>query len=897
MVRALNEAMQKSSRLKIQNMLMVKTKRQFQDDIETMFSLVDRIIEERKSSTDHQDVDLLARMLNGRDPETGAALDDENIRYQIITFLIAGHETTSGLLSFALYFLLKHPDSLQKAYAEVDRILTSDTPQYEEVLQLQYIRMILNESLRLWPTAPGFDVYAKEDTMIGGKYAVKKGESLSILLPQLHRDPDAWGEDAEHFRPERFEDSSQVPHHAYKPFGNGERACIGMQFALYEATLVLGMILKHFELIDYSDYQLDVKQTLTLKPGDFKIQVKPRTQVKESSPMKSGQRTKDVKRMSPLPSQTETGAHQSYQKLLVLYGSNLGTAEGIARNFGEKAQSNGIQAEVCPLDEWSGKLPKQAIILIITASYNGKPPHNAKGFVDWLRDAEPASVQGIRYAVLGCGDRGWSGTYQSIPRYLDEQLTLLGGERWLTRGEMDAGGDMEKQVEEWEELAWQSLRDVPGIQIIDKEPTKQNALHMEWVQDNTEFPLVQTYGAAHAFVRVNQELHAPKSDRSTRHIEIILPEGVTYREGDHLGVLPKNQPDHVKRVLKRFELTGEERIKLTTRGTNLMHLPLGRSVKLRDLLVHCVELQGPATRMQLREMANHTICPPHKRELEMMLEDESYARTILGAGVSMLDLLEKYEACELPFANFLELLPPLKPRYYSISSSPLLNREQASITVSVVREPAWSGKGEYLGVASTYLSQLEPGESIFMFIRTPESGFALPEEVNTPVIMVGPGTGVAPFRGFLQARAALKQKGAELGEAHLFFGCRNDGDFIYRDELEQFEQQGVVKLHTAYSRAADQPKTYIQHLMSRKAEVLVRLLDQNGRIYICGDGTHMAPEVEGTLRQMYQEARGASLEEARHWIMQLQVEGRYVQDVWAGKRNDDVSEIEYEQTY
>lgn len=164
MVRALNEAMQKSSRLKIQNLLMVKTKRQFQDDIQTMFSLVDQIIEERKASSAPEEVDLLARMLNGKDPETGEMLDDENIRYQIITFLIAGHETTSGLLSFALYFLLKNPESLQKAYEEVDQILVSESPQYEEILQLSYIRMILSESLRLWPTAPGFDVYAKEDT-------------------------------------------------------------------------------------------------------------------------------------------------------------------------------------------------------------------------------------------------------------------------------------------------------------------------------------------------------------------------------------------------------------------------------------------------------------------------------------------------------------------------------------------------------------------------------------------------------------------------------------------------------------------------------------------------------------------------------------------------------------
>lgn len=364
MVRALNEAMQKSSRLKIQNLLMVKTKRQFQEDIQTMFSLVDQIIEERKASSAPEEVDLLARMLNGKDPETGEMLDDENIRYQIITFLIAGHETTSGLLSFALYFLLKNPESLQRAYDEVDQILVNDSPQYEEVLQLSYIRMILSESLRLWPTAPGFDVYAKEDTVIGGKYPLKKGESCSILLPQLHRDREAWGEDAELFRPERFEDTTKVPHHAYKPFGNGERACIGMQFALYEATLVLGMVLKHFELIDYSNYELDVKQTLTLKPGDFRIQVKARAATQMMNKATVNAKEKSAVAHKNVASDSQMRGNMVVEadgdpSLLVLYGSNLGTAEGIARELVEKGRSYGIPSEAATLNEWMGRLPRQ----------------------------------------------------------------------------------------------------------------------------------------------------------------------------------------------------------------------------------------------------------------------------------------------------------------------------------------------------------------------------------------------------------------------------------------------------------------------------------------------------------------------------------------------------------
>ncbi len=275
MVRALDESMNQSQRLGLQEKLMVRSHRQYKEDIDYMFSLVDQLIAERKENGDQGEDDLLGHMLQGKDPETGEALDDENIRFQIITFLIAGHETTSGLLSFALYFLMKHPDILQKAYEEVDDVLGDQTPDYKQVKQLKYVKMILNESLRLWPTAPAFSVYAKHNTTLAGHYELEEGDAITLLLPQLHRDSEVW-EDPETFKPERFEDPASIPEHSFKPFGNGQRACIGQQFALHEATLVLGMVLQHFQLEDHTDYQLDIKETLTLKPDGLTMRVSSR---------------------------------------------------------------------------------------------------------------------------------------------------------------------------------------------------------------------------------------------------------------------------------------------------------------------------------------------------------------------------------------------------------------------------------------------------------------------------------------------------------------------------------------------------------------------------------------------------------------------------------------------
>ncbi len=892
MVRSLNEAMLKSSRLSIQNWLMVNTRRQFEADIQSMFKLVDKIIAERKANATGEESDLLSRMLNSKDPETGEGLSDENVRYQIITFLIAGHETTSGLLSFAIYFLLNHPEVLRKAYEEVDQILTDPLPSYEQVLQLKYIRLILDESLRLWPTAPGFDVYAKEDTVIGGQYPVKKGESISIVLPQLHRDKDAWGEDAEEFRPERFADPSKVPYHAYKPFGNGERACIGMQFALYEATLVLGMILQRFELDDYLDYQLDVKQTLTLKPGDLKIRVKQRpdkhqlsfSSMSTKTMVSPEDMTRSAKEGNPRSTQAIAGADQL--SLLVLYGSNLGTAEGIARELADTAQMYGFNSQVAELNEWAGRLPTDGAVLIVTSTYNGKPPHNAANFVHWLERTEAGDLSGVRYAVLGCGDRNWFNTYQNVPRWIDEQLERKGAVRLSPRAEADASGDFEKLVNDWRENTWKNVMDTFGLEMpsMDEFNHKPDSLEIEFVADGTISPIARMYHTVSARITFNMELQGQDSDRSTRHIGIRLPDGLSYLEGDHLGVLPNHSKANIDRVLRRFRLHGGERLVLKGKGAKLAHLPLEQPVQVQELLKHCVELQETATRAQLQALAQWTVCPPHKRELEKLLTEDKFRSVILGKRISMLDLLEKYEACELPLGCFLELLPPLKPRYYSISSSPKQHPSEVSLTVAVVDAPAWSGRGQYRGVASSYLAGLHAEDEVQVFVQTPASGFQLPDDPSVPIIMVGPGTGVAPFRGFLQARQALKHNGAALGEAHLFFGCRNASDYLYREKLEAYSEEGIVTLHTAFSRYGEKP-CYVQHRMDEHAETLLNILARGGKLYICGDGSTMAPDVEATLQQAYCRIYNKDAEESASWLKRLEEEGQYAKDVWAGQSN------------
>lgn len=277
MVRVLEEAMARSTRPRWVNRLNVPAKRRFKQDIAFLHAFVDDVIRHRHA-TPSPVKDLLGLMLEGSDPASGERLSDTNIRYQVITFLIAGHETTSGLLSFALYFLTRHPDAMARAVAEVDAVVPHGAPlSYEDLDRLVVIEQVLDETLRLWPTAPAFSVAPFEDTVLPGGYFLAKDQRITLLLPALHRDPATWDNpdqfDIDRFAPER---RASISAHSYKPFGNGSRSCIGKQFAMMEAKLALAMVLQSFNFVHDPAYTLKIKETLSLKPDGFKLKLRPR---------------------------------------------------------------------------------------------------------------------------------------------------------------------------------------------------------------------------------------------------------------------------------------------------------------------------------------------------------------------------------------------------------------------------------------------------------------------------------------------------------------------------------------------------------------------------------------------------------------------------------------------
>ena len=454
MERVLREALDRLTQHDAIRPLLRRRARAFDANIAAMNALVDEVVRERRAAPTASP-DLLNLMINSVDPDTGTRLDDLNIRYQVLTFLVAGHETTGALLTFALYFLMAHPGVLAQAYAEVDRVLPGGTvPEYAHMAQLDVIDRVLKESLRLWPTAPAYTVAAYEDTTLGG-YDVRKDELISVLLPQMHRDPAVWA-DPDTFDIDRFlpQAEAALPPHAYKPFGSGLRACIGRQFALTEAKLAIAMILQRFALSDPRGYRLTIKETLSIKPNGFTLRARPR---------RPHERLAMARPPAPVRAAPALRLAGAGEPFAVLYGTRLGTCRDIAAQVADLASGQGFAVTLASLDDMLDRLPETGLLVAITATYNGRPPDSAARTGDALAEGSfGAPRPALRYALLGCGNTLWA-TYQAFPRQLEAGLEATGARAILPRAEADANGDFDGDVERWLQALWRALAEISSV--------------------------------------------------------------------------------------------------------------------------------------------------------------------------------------------------------------------------------------------------------------------------------------------------------------------------------------------------------------------------------------------------------------------------------------------------
>lgn len=844
-----------------------------------MLDDVNAIIRERRALMDSGapvPTDLLQVMLTTPDRVSGLKLPDDNIRGQLIVFLIAGHETTSGMLSYALYYLWKNPEVLEKLIAEVDQVLGRDfsyIPTYEDCGRLDYTQRVLKEALRLCPPVPMIPRYVTRDATVGnGRYEVKAGERIFLSLSALHANPRFWGEDAHRFNPDRFLPGEEAKHHrdAYHPFGMGVRSCIGFQFALLEARMVLARFIQRYTAHPRDPhYVLRHRQGPTMKPEHLEMLLERRPEVKGRFPVKA-----ETPKAQPAPPPVAAGRAMS-----VLYGSNMSGCRDIALSLARDAGKRGFAARVAELDEQVGQpWLTDGPVVIVASTYNGMPPDNAARFAKWLEAAPPDACAGVRFAVLGCGNTQWRQTFQKFPRAIAEGLAARGGTPLLDPGAADADGDFEAAVESWTAGLWHALDGTFAGSASENGAADTPAIKVDVVnfaggaagaapRGGTRLD----QGAVPSRVRVNRELQAPGARGSTRHIELPLPAGTTYAAGDHLGVFPCNPFALVAAAAAHCDLAIETMVLLTALKPEAEKeggLPFGMPVRVGELLAEHVDLAGPVTRRELRAWKKAARCPPDQQRIAQWLADFP---AFAAGKPRLMDLLAQVPSVRLDLATLLSLRPALKPRYYSISSSPLLSPESCSLTVGVQRFACADGT-VHDGLCSAYLAGCAEGTALRVVVKDTGSTFHLPDDPSVPLILVGPGTGIAPLRGFIQERHALRTRGVDVGPILLFFGCRSEADYLYREELEAYCDEGTLSLlAVAFSRRDGTPKTYVQDLLRANSTAVADLVRRGASILICGNARTMAPDVHAAFADIL----GAQA------VSELEAAQRYLQDVWA----------------
>lgn len=536
--------------------------------------------------------------------------------------------------------------------------------------------------------------------------------------------------------------------------------------------------------------------------------------------------------------------------LLVLYGSQTGTAEGLAKKTAKLAETKGFAPKVLSMEKYASvDLTAEENLLVITSTYgDGEPPDNAQGFWSWLSADTAPRLEKTTFSVLALGDTNYP-LFCEFGKRCDTRLEQLGAKRFSNRVDCDV--DYEEAAKGWTEAIFAALGTVSSAPV-ESAPAAAAA------------KVAAGYSRKNPFATrllVNRKLTADGSAKEVRHFEIALPETeLAYEAGDALGVIPANDPALVSDLLGVLGFDGEEAVSGGEGGELPLRLALSQQYDITkpatDLLKAVVERNPSCDLAPLLD-------PARREDLKKFLWGREVIDLVAG-------LASRFAA-----ADFVKLLKKLQPRLYSISSSPKAHPGEVHLTVGAVRyESHGRQRG---GVCSTFLADRVAGDTTVPVFVQASHGFKLPADLTRPVIMVGPGTGIAPFRAFLEERAAT---GAS-GKNWLFFGDqRRTTDYLYQETLEAWHQAShLSRLDLAFSRDQEH-KVYVQHRMIEAAAELWAWLQEGAHFYVCGDASRMAKDVDVALHQVCETAGGLSADAAKEYVSKLKSEKRYQRDVY-----------------
>ena len=539
--------------------------------------------------------------------------------------------------------------------------------------------------------------------------------------------------------------------------------------------------------------------------------------------------------------------------LTILYGSQTGNAKGVAQQFQAQAEAAGYTSKLISMADYKPRQIKAETHLAVFVSTHGEgdAPDDAVEFHEFLGGKKAPKLDGLKYAVLGLGDSSYEFFCQTGKDF-DERLGKLGGSAVVARQDCDV--DYEESAKSWGEQLIAALKDdfagAPAGAAVAVQSGSAVAGSAE-----------QTYTKKAPFAATlieSQKITGRDSVKDIRHVEISLEDsGIQYRAGDALGVWFKNAPALVEEMLSLTGLSGSEEVKVADATTTIA-----------DALAGKLELTlSYPTFVKAYQQATGSDA------LAALIEDPAQLRTYL-AERQIIDIVREHPA-KVDAQVLADALRPLTPRLYSIASSQDEVEDEVHLTIAHVDYEAF-GKRHQGGASGFLCEGLEEGAEVEVYIEKNDN-FRLPENPDTPVIMVGPGTGIAPFRAFMQERDA---QGAD-GKNWLFFGNPNfTQDFLYQVEWQGYVKSGLVdKITLAFSRDQKE-KIYVQHRLIENGKDVFEWLEAGAHFYVCGDATHMAKDVEAALLSIIQQHGGKSEDDAKEYLVAMRKAKRYQKDVY-----------------
>jgi NADPH-ferrihemoprotein reductase len=512
------------------------------------------------------------------------------------------------------------------------------------------------------------------------------------------------------------------------------------------------------------------------------------------------------------------------------------------------------------------------------------------------------NLSDLHFSVFGLGNKQYE-KFNAMGKFFDSALEQIGATRVAKIGIGDDDNDLEGDFETWKDLVfWPTLKsryvmgDLPK-KIVRTDPLPDTPYVIEYISNDSK-TVKYTHDKVHSSSRhyfsavecsatVVKELRNSNDGGSTKHIELDITntEDLTYHTADNLGVIPLNPDETVYAVAIALRYNLDSIFVVTSAPNHEWHgAPFPQPLTVKECLGRYCDLTSPPRRSDLKLMASYASDPMDKKALLRLSSKEGkaeYKEKILDGHVGLVDLLKLCPSIDVPFAHFIHICPRLQPRYYTISSSSSVYPNSVHLTVAVTETTKKDGS-IFKGICSSHLASLTPGIlTCRVFCR--ESTFRLPIDTSIPIIMIGPGTGIAPMRALLQERAYQRdvlQK--STGSNILYFGCKNhELDYLYEDELAEFQKSHILtELHVAFSRESV-PKIYVQHLLQERSNETWDLLNERGAyIYVCG-GIKMGQDVLNTLRNICIWNAKMSEDNAKAYMENLASEGRYVQELWA----------------